>query len=80
MHTVGPGIWRETFKTWKMRNAHCRTGNMARTEKNVKKETNTICPGIWRETMKTWKKRNAHSRIWSMPRKLKIMENEKHTL
>jgi hypothetical protein len=53
---------------------------MARTEKNVKKETNTICPGIWRETMKTWKKRNAHSRIWSMPRKLKIMENEKHTL
>ena len=30
MHTVLPGIWRKTFKTWKMRKAHCRTGNKAR--------------------------------------------------
>ena len=49
MHTVGPGIWQETFKTWKMRNAQCRTVNMARTEKNVKNERNTIWSGIWPE-------------------------------
>ena len=28
MHTVGPGIWRENWKSWKMRNTHVRTGNM----------------------------------------------------
>ena len=25
MHTVGPGIWRENFKSRKMRNTHFRT-------------------------------------------------------
>ena len=25
MHTVGPGIWRENCKSWKMRNTHFRT-------------------------------------------------------
>ena len=63
-----------------MRNAHCKTKNKARSEKNVKNETNTIWPGISRETIKLWKKSNALTRIWSMARKLKIMENEKHTL
>jgi hypothetical protein len=24
-HTVGPGIWRENSKTWKMRNTNCMT-------------------------------------------------------
>jgi len=24
MHTVGPGVWRENRKSWKMRNTHCR--------------------------------------------------------
>ena len=23
MHTVGPGLWRENWKTWKMRQTHC---------------------------------------------------------
>ena len=37
MHTVETGIWQETLKKWKMRNAHCRTWNMARnTEKREK--------------------------------------------
>ena len=30
MHTVETGIWQETLKKWKMRNAHCRTWNMVR--------------------------------------------------
>ena len=63
-----------------MRNAHCKTKNKARSEKNVKNETNTLWPGLWRETIKPQKKRNVHSVMWSMARKLKIMENEKHTL
>ena len=29
-NTFGPGIWREILKTWKMRNEHSRTWNMAR--------------------------------------------------
>ena len=34
MHTVGPGIWRENWKSRKRRNTHFRTWNMARkTEK-----------------------------------------------
>ena len=34
------------------RNAHCKTKNKARSEKNVKNETNTLWPGLWRETIK----------------------------
>jgi hypothetical protein len=30
MHTVGPGIWREHWKSWKMWNTHFRTWNMAK--------------------------------------------------
>ena len=33
---IGPGIWRETLKNWKMRNTHCRTWNMARNKENLK--------------------------------------------
>ena len=29
-NTVGPGIWQENRKTWKMRKAYCMNGNMAR--------------------------------------------------
>ena len=37
MHTVGPGIWRENWKSRKIRNTHFRTWNMARkTEKSWK--------------------------------------------
>ena len=52
-HKVGPGIWRETLKMWKMRNTPCRILNMARKPKNVEKETHThthtVGPGIWQE-------------------------------
>ena len=39
MHIVGPRIWRETLKTWKMRNAHFMTWKLARKLKNLKNET-----------------------------------------
>ena len=37
-HTVGPGIWRDTLKNQKTRNAHQRTWNLARKLKNVENE------------------------------------------
>ena len=46
MHTVGPGIWREKLKSWKMRNTHFRTSNTARkTEKGGK---------FWNVRCRTW--------------------------
>ena len=37
MHTAGPGIWRENWKSRKMRNMHFRSWNMAKkTEKGGK--------------------------------------------
>ena len=36
-HMIGPGIWQENRKTWKMRNTHGRTWNMPRnSEKRAK--------------------------------------------
>ena len=53
MHTVGPGIWREKWKTWKLRNAHCKTWIMVwNSEKRSKLEMNTVWPGIWPKTLK----------------------------
>ena len=37
---IGPGIWQETLKNWKMRNTHCRIQNMAR--KLTKKENEKL--------------------------------------
>ena len=46
MHTVGPRIWRENWKSRKMRNTHFRTWNMARkTEKGGK---------FWNVHYRTW--------------------------
>ena len=46
MHNVGLGIWLEYCKTWKMRNAHFTTWNMARKPKKlVKRDTNNGLPG-----------------------------------
>ena len=42
MHTLSPGILGEKRKTWKMRNTHCRTWNMARKLKKVENETETL--------------------------------------
>jgi hypothetical protein len=43
MHTVGPGLWREKWKSRKMRNTHFRTCNMARKTQNVGKFRNVHC-------------------------------------
>ena len=43
MHTVGPGIWRENWKSQNMRNTHFRTWNMARKTEKVGKFTNVHC-------------------------------------
>ena len=50
MHFLGPGIRIEIRKTWKMRNKHCLTWNMARnTQKRGKLEMNIVGPGLWRK-------------------------------
>ena len=65
----------------KMRNAQCRTWNMTKKLKNMKKETQTNFDLEYGgKHSKTWKIRNAHCRTWNMERNLKNMENEKHTL
>jgi len=28
MHTLGPGVWQENWKSWKKRNTQCRTWNV----------------------------------------------------
>ena len=46
MHTVGPGIWRENWKSRKMINTHFRTWNIARkTDK---------CGKFWNVRCRTW--------------------------
>ena len=64
-----------------MRNAQCRTWNMARKLKIKKNEKYTLQDvKLSRKTEKGGKFRNIHCRTWNMARKLKIMENEKHPL
>ena len=54
MHTVDLEYGEKHSKTWKRRNAHYRTRNKARNNKNVEKEMHTVGPGVWRENCKTW--------------------------
>ena len=69
MHTVRPGIWWENWKSWKMRNIHCRSWNMARnTQKREKWDIHTVGPGLWRENWNMWKMRHGHCRTWNMAR------------
>jgi hypothetical protein len=43
MHIVGPGIWRKTRKTWKIRHKLCTTWSEARnTEKGGKGKMQTV--------------------------------------
>jgi hypothetical protein len=37
IHSVESGIFRKYSKTWKMRNAHCRTWNMASNTEQLRK-------------------------------------------
>ena len=64
-----------------MRNAHCRTWNMARKLKIMENERHTLQDMKYgKKHSKTWKMSNAHDITWNMVRILKIMENDKHTL
>ena len=50
MHTLGPRKLKK--KTWKMRNTHFKTWNMARKPKKLEKcDTNNVLPGRWQETL-----------------------------
>ena len=53
MHTVGPGIWRENWKTWKKRHKDCLTLNMAtNNEKDWKWEMHTVGLEMSQEILK----------------------------
>jgi hypothetical protein len=43
VHTIGPGIWRENWKSRKIRNTHFRTWNMARKTEKDGKFRNVLC-------------------------------------
>ena len=60
---VGHGKWRETLKKVKMKNAHCRTWNMAiklTNKKNDKLKQQDLDYGEKTEK-KTWKMRHTHT-------------------
>ena len=81
MHTVGPGIWRENWKSRKMRNTHFRTWNTARKTEKGRKFTNVhVRHGIWQENWKSWKMRKIHLTSWKMPKSQQNVKNEKCTL
>ena len=65
-----------------MRNAHCRTWNMARKLKITENEIYTLQNVKYgEENLKKCEKfKNVHCKTWNMARKLKIMENEKHAV
>ena len=64
-----------------MRNAHCRTWNVAIKLKITENDKYKLQDMKYaRKTEKGRKFRNVHCRTWNMARKLKIMENEKHAL
>ena len=77
----GPGIWPETLKNEKMKNAHCRILIVARKLKNVENETQTLYDLEYcKKHLKTWKMRNAHCGTWITARNLKNVEKENWTL
>ena len=81
MHTEGPGIWRENWKSRKMRNTHFRTWNMQGKLKNVENlETSTVGHVIWQENWKSWKMRNIQVTNFKMTKSMKNVKNEKCTL
>ena len=52
MYTVGPEIWRENSKMWKMSSTHSRTLNMSTKMTNDENEKTMVGPGKLRETCK----------------------------
>jgi hypothetical protein len=51
MHTVGPGLWQENWKSRKMRNTYFRTWNVARKTEKGGKFRNVNC-GTWNMAVK----------------------------
>ena len=82
IHTVGPGEWRENWKTWKMTDKHSMTWNMGwNTEKRAKWEMLSVRIIIWWENWKTWKMRNTNCKSCNMARNTeKRAKREKHTV
>jgi hypothetical protein len=81
MHTVGPGIWRENWKSRKMRNTHFRAWNMARkTEKGGK--FRNVHFRIWNmaRKLKIMENEKHPSDDFKMTKSLKNVKNEKCTL
>ena len=63
-----------------MRNAHCRTWNVAIKLKITENDKYKLQDVKYaRKTEKGGKFRNVHCRTWNMAGKLKIMENENNT-
>ena len=76
MHTVGPGIWRGNWKSWKMRNIHFTTWKMTKSLKNVKNEKCTLEDLDYGENTENHGKLEIHTlghEIWQG--KLKKVEN-----
>ena len=69
-HTVGHGKWRETLKKVKMKNAHCRTWNMAiklTNKKNDKLKQQDLDYGEKNEK-NVENETQTHGRTWKMAR------------
>ena len=83
IHTLGPGIYRETHKYMENETQTLNDWNMARnTEKDRKTEIHTVGPGIWWGNRILWKMRNTHCRMWNAVRNTENFEKiwEKHTV
>ena len=81
MPTEGPGIWRENWKSRKMRNTHFRTWNMSRKTEKGGKFRNVHCR-TWTmaRKLKIMENRNIHLTTWKMTKSLKNVKIEKCTL
>ena len=77
MHTVGPGIGRENWKSRKMRKTHFRTWNMARTTEKGEKFRNVHC-WTWNMARKLKNMENEKIQLttWKMTKSLKNVKNE----
>ena len=81
MHTVGPGIWQENWKSWKWE--ICTLGReicWGKRKKVENLEMPTVGRGIWQENWKSWTMRNIHLTTWKLTKSLKNVKHEKCTL
>ena len=80
MHTVGPGIWRENWKSRKIRNTHFRKWNMARKTEKGGKFRKVHCR-TWNMAikLKIMEMRNIHWRLEKWWNHWKTWKWEMHT-